>query len=247
MPMPFALRYRRVNGPASMVRYLTTNGWAFSNQHTSAVSTNWQLCRCIPRLPDLAAFLALPHHRRVGLALECCLESRQVRQRTVHAVLRDRVRIALDHGALGFGADLVAAPLTPGDEELLLGCKAVNGRFRRLALARFLVSQVSEFCAAEIANRFAQHELAVVMNPGLDEIAVELVHHTLAARLEFCFVLGRPPVAQFTLVVEAVADLMADDHTDRAVVHRVGGADIKRGWLQNAGRKYDLVQEWVVV
>ena len=36
------------------------------------------------------------------------------------------MRIALHHQALRFGADLVAAELAPGDEELLLGSEAID-------------------------------------------------------------------------------------------------------------------------
>jgi hypothetical protein len=50
------------------------------------------------------------------------------------------MRVALHHQLLGLGAYFVAPELAPGDEELLIGRKAVNDR-RRIFLAGFLKSQ----------------------------------------------------------------------------------------------------------
>jgi hypothetical protein len=49
------------------------------------------------------------------------------------------------------------------------------------------------------------------------------------------------------LVVEAVADLVADHGADGAVVHRVVGLQVEEGRLQDGGREHDLVGERVVV
>src|SRR5688572_22981121 len=114
-------------------------------------------------LPDFAAFFAFADHRVPGLAFEGFGELREVRERAVDAVLRDRVRVALDHGALRFGADLVATPLAPRDEELLLGREAVDGRLGALPFAGFLVGEERDLRAGEVADRFAEHELAVVV------------------------------------------------------------------------------------
>ena len=66
------------------------------------------------------------------------------------------------------------------------GVKPSMRRLRRLALARFLVGAIRDLRAGEIADRFAEHELAVVMDAGLDEIAVELVaRRTGRARWNF--------------------------------------------------------------
>ena len=66
-------------------------------------------------------------------------------------------------------------------------------------------------------------------------------------------VLG-PPVVEASLgvelralVVEAVADLVADDDADGAVVHGVGGVEVERRRLQDSGGEDDLVEERVVV
>ena len=68
-----------------------------------------------------------------------------------------------------------------------------------------------------------------------------------------CVLLG-PPVANgagrvdlAALVVEAVADLVADDRADRAIVHRRVRRRIEERRLQDAGREDDLVLEPAVV
>ena len=49
------------------------------------------------------------------------------------------------------------------------------------------------------------------------------------------------------LVVEAVADLVADDGADRAVVDRVVGVGMEERRLEDGGREHDLVHRGVVV
>ena len=98
-----------------------------------------------------------------------------------------------------------------------------------LPLERLQERAVGDPRAGEVADRLAQHQLAVVVDARLDEVAVELVHHALPSLLELLQVGLGPPVLEAALrvvlralVVEAVADLVADDDADRAVVHRVG-------------------------
>src|SRR4051812_5696194 len=59
--------------------------------------------------PNLAAVRRRTHHGRIFFTAKGLLELRQVGERANHAVLCNRMRIALDHGPLGFRADLVAA------------------------------------------------------------------------------------------------------------------------------------------
>jgi hypothetical protein len=80
---------------------------------------------------------------------------------------------ALDHDALRLGADLVAAELAPADEELLVGRPSVDGAAGGFGL-RFLQAEVGDLRAGQIAGRFAEDKLAVVMDAGL-EVLVELV------------------------------------------------------------------------
>ena len=67
-------------------------------------------------------------------------------------------------------------------------------------------------------------------------------------------ILGRPPVLQdpvavglAALVVEAVADLVADDAADAAIVHRHVRLRVEEGRLQDGGGEDDLVQGGVVI
>src|SRR4051812_37044419 len=114
------------------------------------------------------------------------------------------MRIALDHEALLLRTDRVATELTPRDEELLLGREAVD-RARRRLLLRLAECAEGEVGAAEVADAFAKHELAVVVNAGLYEIALVLIDDALAARGECFEVVGGPPVLEATLGVELSA------------------------------------------
>ena len=102
--------------------------------------------------------------------------------------------------------------------------------------------------------RFAQDQLAVVMNIRLDVVAVELVHHALGLRLEFLQVVSRPPIVQTahgivlrTLIVEAMADLVPDDHPNGAIVDRIGCLHAEGRRLQDSSRKDNFVQQRIVV
>ena len=83
---------------------------------------------------------------------------------------------------------------------------------------------------------------------------VVLLDERVGAFLECCAVLIRPPVRQVSLpvvarslVVEAMPDLVADDRTNRAEVHRVVGFGVEERRLKNRGGEDDLVLGGVVV
>ena len=62
-------------------------------------------------------------------------------------------------------------------------------------LLRLLEGQVGDLGACEIADRFAEHQLAVVVDAGLDEVVLELVDDALRPRAgSACQIVGRPPV-----------------------------------------------------
>src|SRR5579871_6411873 len=77
-------------------------------------------------LPHLASFICRPDHRRIILAAKSALEFCHVRERADHAILGDRVGIGFHHQTLLLRPNFVAAELSPGDEELLLRCEAVE-------------------------------------------------------------------------------------------------------------------------
>src|SRR5438270_12731080 len=163
------------------------------------------------------------------------------------------MRIALHHQALRLGTYFVAAELPPGDEELLCRRQAVDYRGGP-GLLRFLKCQPGDLRAGEVADRFAEYKSAVVMDAGLDEVAVELIRHARRPLLKTFEIFGGPPVPQASLrvilralIVETVADLVSDHDADRAVVHRVGGVDVEGGRYQDSGGKDDLVEQRVVV
>src|SRR5580704_11992124 len=78
----------------------------------NALVRNALTCEQVPSsayLPNVAALIRGPNHRRVSLAAERLLKFRQIRDRTDHAKLRNRMRIRLDHQPLRRRPRFVAA------------------------------------------------------------------------------------------------------------------------------------------
>ena len=94
------------------------------------------------------------------------------------------MRVRLHHYPLFFDADGISAPLSPCNEELLLRGESVDVRRTRLAFQRFLKGKERNFGAAQVADALPQHQLAVMVHAGFDEIAFELVYYALRARQE---------------------------------------------------------------
>ena len=206
-------------------------------------------------LPDLAALLGRPHHRRVRRAANAFWNSGRFESGPMTRYLPIGCGSPWTISRCVSGADRVAAELAPGDEELLLGREAVDRRRGRLALARLLEGAVGDLRPGEVADRLAEHQLAVVVDAGLDRSSPRTGRRrTARAAWNFFRSAGRPPVREpalrvvlRALVVEAVADLVADDDADRAVVHRVGRVHVEGRRLEDAGREHDLVEQRVVV
>src|SRR5580698_4406636 len=106
------------------------------------------------------------------------------------------MRIGLHHDSLFFDPDGISPPLSPGDEELLFGGKAVDIGRARFALERFFVREKCNLRATQVADTLAEYQFAVVVDAGFDEVIVELVSHTCATLLELGQIVGRPPVSQ---------------------------------------------------
>ena len=164
------------------------------------------------------------------------------------------MRVALHHKPLRFGPGFIAAKLSPGNKELLIGREAIDRGRRRLALLRLLECQISNLHACQVADGFAQNQFALVMNVGFDVVAIELGRHALRLGLKLLQVIGGPPVVQpslgivlGSLIVEAVTDLVANDDADRAVVVGIGCLRVKSRWLQDSGGEDNLVQQRIVV
>ena len=158
------------------------------------------------------------------------------------------MRIAHHLEAQRIVAELGAPELPIGEEEALLGRKAVDLRRRRLAGEGMFERIIGDGKAAEIGDVLAQRELAVDRQAGQRLEPVEFVHELLRARLELGGVRLGPPVGEVAIgvvepapVIEAVRDLVADDHADAAVVDRVVERRVEERRLEDGGEEHDLV------
>src|SRR5262245_54800570 len=111
------------------------------------------------------------------------------------------MRIALDHQPLLLDPGRIATKLAPRDEELLGRREAIDRRAGRLLLGLHERAE-REVAATGVADRFAEHELAVVVHTRLDEVALELLGDALALGLELREVVLGPPVLEPALGVE---------------------------------------------
>src|ERR1700688_3577836 len=110
------------------------------------------------------------------------------------------VRVGLQPRSFG---TLVGAPhLGPAQKETLFGTESVDIFGARLPFQRFFVGGVGDGQAAEIADAFAEHELAVLMQAGLDFVAVELFFPAGGALIKIFAIVSGPPVAQIPLSIE---------------------------------------------
>ena len=182
-----------------------------------------------------------------SLQLNACLNSGRLEKRANHTILADGMRVTLDHGALRFRTNLITAPLSPGNKELLLWRVTVDGGLRVFLLG-FFESQESDLGAGKVANAFTQNKLAIVVNAGLNEIAIELAHHAGSAILKALHVFRRPPIVEAAfriklraLIVKAMADFMANDHADAAIIDGVYIFHAERRLLQDPSREDDFI------
>ena len=119
--------------------------------------------------------------------------------------------------------------------------------------------------AAQIADVLADGQRAVhvrrlirLVSVLLDQLqrhkAVVLGDQCAGTGLEVLAILIGPPVVELavavvlrTLIVEAMADLVADHCADAAVVRRILGLRVEEWGLQNRGREHDDIHAWLVV
>src|SRR5437868_4824173 len=187
-------------------------------------------------LPNLAALIGRSNHRVADLALERLGEGGSVRERGVDAEAVERVRVGLNSQARGLRSNAPGPDLRPPQEETLLRREARDCRRARLAFERLLVSPVGDGQPAEVCDRLADDELALLVQPRLDLECVELLHHAVSPRVELLVVLISPPLRKVAvgvelraLIVEAVRHLVSDDRADAAVVERVVGLRVIEG------------------
>ncbi len=152
--------------------------------------------------------------------------------------------------------DLLAPGLRPAHVEALIAGEAVDHR-RRAAAERELVGLVGDGQARVVGDVLAQRQLAVDVKAGHRLAGAVLRDQRVGLGLELLVVGRAEPagraeqvavaVVLAALVVEAVADLVADHRADGAVVHRIVRTGIEERRLQHRGREHDFVHLGVVV
>ena len=154
----------------------------------SKSSTSETLARKPVELPDFAGLFA--NHGVAFFAAEGFGERVHVGERSISAEARERMRIGVGLQARSFGALIRSPDLRPAEEETLLRGEAVDF-FARLPFQRFFVGGVGDGETAEIADAFAQHQLAILMQAGLDFVGVKLFCDAGGALVEIFAIVAR--------------------------------------------------------
>src|SRR3989440_2129401 len=165
----------------------------------------------------------------------------------VGAILGRGVAVGDDPLPQGGLADLVTPALREAQEEQLLGAEA-GSPGRGLALERAPPGVVRDRQAGDVGDVLAQRLFAVDGDVREGPVSVELGDQTRARRLEVREVALGPPVLQppagveqRTLIVETVADLVADDGAGGAVIHDGLPLRVEVRRLQHRGRKVERI------
>ena len=142
--------------------------------------------------------------------------------------------------------------LAPAQEKALVAAEAIDNR-RFLAFEGQFVGLVGNAQTPEITNVLAGCKFAVDGQAVDDHVAVVLGGQLVLKLLKAGVVLLVPPVAQIAvaielapLVVEAVADFMADDGSNAAVVDRIIRLHVEKWRLQNGRGENDFVPRRLV-
>ncbi len=181
-----------------------------------------------------------------GLHVECLVPRIHVANRD-GAILIGRVPVG-DYLLTQRGFARLGAPaLRKADEELLITREAVDNR-RRLAIERQLPGVIRDREPGQVGNVLTQHLLTVEREIRERPVLVVLLRELLGSFLEVREVFRLPPVVEFSggvelcaLVVEAVADLVADDRAHRAVVHHHRTIRVEVRWLEDRRREVHRV------
>ena len=111
-----------------------------------------------------------------------------------------------------------------------------------------LIGVIGDGQAGEIGDILAEGQRALDVVAGQRLVGVILGDELRGQRIEARRVLRSPPfvkravlVVAAALIVEMVADLVADDGADAAIIDRRVGIGIEEGRLQDRGREDDLV------
>ena len=163
------------------------------------------------------------------------------------------MRVGRDHLLHPCLAVDAAPDLGPAVKDPLVAGRAVDHR-RLGAVQRQAVGFQRERHPGQVADVLAHGQAALDVEARQGLIAVVLGAQPRRLGLEAGLVLRGPPFAQHAgavglaaLVVEAVADLVADDAADAAVVHGRVRVRVEKRRLQDRGREDDLVLGWRIV
>jgi alpha-tubulin suppressor-like RCC1 family protein len=182
-------------------------------------------------------------HRRARDTVKCIGERRQVAQRPVDPELGGRVRID-GQPALGLGGPLARTPdLRDAQEELLIFGIAIGDIGLGRVLAQCAKRAKCHFHTAHVCDVLSQRQLALDVLLGQRLERRVLIGDAAAAVGEPGEVVLLPPVLEVAvgvelraLVIEAVGELVADHHADRAEVGREPAVGTEERRLQDDRR-----------
>ena len=191
-----------------------------------------------------------PIRRQIQLLSRLHVEGGIPRVEIPHGHRAERVgRMTVDRDSLAQRgvAHLGCPRLRVGEEEALVPGEALD-HGRLFFAQRSSVGIVGRGKAGDVGDVLAKRQLAVDVETRKGLVRVELCGQRLSGLLESFEILRRPPVAQAAgrieqraVVVEAVADLVADRGADRAVIERRISLRVEERPLQNGGREIERV------
>src|SRR5450830_410319 len=204
-------------------------------------------------LPDDDAVFRGNIHLVARFYVKRFVETRLIDHGAIGAILARRVRVGLDlHDLLRF-THFAAPYLAKAHVEALVARQTVDYR-RRFAAQRDLVGFVGNGDTGVVGNVFTQGQRAIHVVARQRAVAIVLLGQRVGLGREVFAVFRCPPVAQIavaiglaTLVVEAVADFMADHGADGAIVDGVVRLGVKEWRLQNRGREDDFIHRRAVI
>ena len=176
-----------------------------------------------------------------------------MRQGTIDTELAQRVRVALGAVANLCLGDVVRPYTCVGDEETLLGSKAIDSA-EGVVAHRILQGVKSHLQTTMVGEILTEGELAVGIEVGQHFDGREEVGIFVCPLGKLLAVVLRPPIGHVavlvvvaSLVVEAVCHLMSDDHTDGTIVEGIVGSHVEEGHLEDTCREADFIGGGVVV
>ena len=168
-----------------------------------------------------------------------------MRQSTVDTPAAERVGIRLGTLENLLGTDIVGPHISISQEETLRRSEAIAGlQTILLSLGSLVVAEceIRNLQTAVVSDVLAEREGTVGVYARSNLNAVEGLLHHLSTQIEGDLVLRLPPILHIAILVElaalvikTVGHLVADNHTDCAVVECIVCAHIEERILENTG------------